>query len=190
LRHPDPNRQAFLRAGSARIVLTVRKGWEERWMRFAEGGGIGAPIPSPYLTIAQEIAAYDDRNYPGIPPANPERTAVHLQDAAFTTSSTDLAASPNPVNIRVASSTGFVVGLPVVLDAEDERRIQESQTVVAIPDPTHITVARLGFAHRGTQAPVPILQPGEKGALIAEWHEYTPSSGTDIAVTSNLTTIS
>lgn len=190
LRHPDPNRQAFLRAGSARIVLTVRKGWEERWMRFAEGGGIGAPIPSSYLTIAQEIAAYDDRNYPGIPPANPERTAVHLQDAAFTTSSTDLAASPNPVNIRVASSTGFVVGLPVVLDAEDERRIQESQTVVAIPDPTHITVARLGFAHRGTQAPVPILQPGEKGALIAEWHEYTPSSGTDIAVTSNLTTIS
>ena len=55
-RHPDPTRQAFLRAGSARVVLTVRKGWEERWMRFAEGGSIDASIPAPYLTIAQEIA--------------------------------------------------------------------------------------------------------------------------------------
>ena len=30
----------------------------------------------PYLTIAREIAAYDDRNYPGIPPANPAHSAV------------------------------------------------------------------------------------------------------------------
>ncbi|MGW4407797.1 hypothetical protein ACWEJ6_27485 [Nonomuraea sp. NPDC004702] len=190
LRHPDPTRQAFLRAGSARIVLTVRKGWEEEWMRFAEGGAVGAPIPAPYLTIAQEIAAYDDRNYPGIPPANPERAAARLQDAAFTTSSSDLAPSPNPVNIKVGNSSAFVVGLPVVLDAEDDRRVQEAQLVVAVPDATHLTVERLSFAHRGTQAPVPILQPGEKGALIAEWHEYTPSSGTDIALTSNLATIS
>ncbi|MEU4577483.1 hypothetical protein [Nonomuraea sp. NPDC023979] len=189
LRHPDPNRQAFLRAGSARIVLTVRKGWEERWMRFAEGGGVGAPVPGPYLTIAREIAAYDDRNYPGIPPANPGKEAVHLQDAVFTTTTADLAPSAAPVTIRVASSAGFVVGLPVVIDSEDERRVQEAQVVTAIPDNTRITVARLDFAHRGSQAPVPILQPGEKGALIAEWHEYTPSSGTDIAVTSNLSTI-
>ncbi|MEV8631965.1 hypothetical protein AB0395_09940 [Streptosporangium sp. NPDC051023] len=190
LRHPDPNRQAFLRAGSARVVLTVRKGWEERWMRYAEGGGIGADIPAPYLSIAKEIAAYDDRNYPGVPPANPARAAVRLQDAVFTTSSVDVAVSANPVNIRVADSSGFVVGLPVVIDVEDDRQIQEAQMVTGIPDSRTITVARLAFAHRGTQGPVPILQPGEKGALIAEWNEYTPSSGTDIALTSNLSTIS
>ncbi|GII86211.1 hypothetical protein Ssi03_42010 [Sphaerisporangium siamense] len=190
LRHPDPNRQAFLRAGSARIVLTVRKGWEERWMRFAEGGAVDAQIPAPYLSIAKEIAAYDDRNYPGIPPANPGRAAVRLQDAVYTTCAADIAPSPNPVTIRVESSEGFVVGLPVVIDVEDDRRLQEAQTVTAIPGPTQITVARITVAHRGTQSPVPILQPGEKGALIAEWGEYTPSSGTDIAMTSNLTTIS
>ncbi|MGI5292883.1 hypothetical protein ACQEVF_57565 [Nonomuraea polychroma] len=190
LRHPDPTRQAFLRAGSARIVLTVRKGWEERWMRYAEGGSIGAPIPAPYLSIAQEIAAYDDRNYPGIPPANPGRAAVHLQDSVFTTSTVDIAPSSSPVDIKVADSSGFVVGLPVVIDVEDERHIQESQTIIAVPDAKTIRVAKVTFAHRGTQAPVPILQPGEKGALIAEWNEYTPSSGTDIAVTSNLATIS
>ncbi|MEV0621402.1 hypothetical protein AB0I81_49300 [Nonomuraea sp. NPDC050404] len=189
LRHHDPNRQAFLRAGSARIVLTVRKGWEERWMRYAEGGSIGAPIPQPYLTIAREIAAYDDRNYPGIPPANPGRSAVHLQDEAYTTFKVDAGPSDRPVNLKVASSAGFVEGLPVVIDVQDGRGIQEAQVVIDIPDSTHLTVARLDHAHRGTAAAVPVVQPGEKGALIAEWNEYTPSSGTDIAVTSNLTTI-
>ncbi|MFC5828279.1 hypothetical protein [Nonomuraea insulae] len=189
LRHPDPNRQAFLRAGSARIVLTVRKGWEERWIRYAEGGSIGAQIPEPYLTIAREIAVYDDRNYPGIPPANPGRAAVHLQDEAYTTFTMDAGPSERPVNLKVASSAGFVQGLPVVIDVQDGRGIQEAQVVIAIPDGTHLTVAGLTYAHRGTTAAVPVVQPGEKGALIAEWHEYTPSSGTDIAVTSNLTTI-
>lgn len=189
LRHPDANRQAFLRAGSARIVLTVRKGWEERWMRYAEGGSVGAQIPAPYLTIAKEIAAYDDRNYPGIPPANPGKAAARLQDAVYTTTSFDVQPNPGTVEIKVADSSGFVVGLPVVIDVEDERQIQEASMVTEISQ-GKIKVAGLKFAHRGTQAPVPILQPGEKGALIAEWSEYTPSSGTDIALTSNLSTIS
>lgn len=68
--------------------------------------------------------------------------------------------------------------------------MQESVTIVAVPDSTHITLDKLKFAHNGEQSPIPVLQPGEKGALIAEWNEYTPSSGTDIAVTSNLTSIS
>ncbi|WP_053170586.1 hypothetical protein [Streptomyces sp. SBT349] len=189
LRHPDPSRQAFLRAGSARIVLTVRKGWEQRWMRFAEGGSPDAGIPDAYLSIAREIAAYDDRNYPGIPPANPGRTATRLQEAVYTTSSANVVPSAGPVTVRVESSAGFVVGLPVVLDAEDERGIQETALITAIPNATQITVDKVAFAHQGTAAPFPVLQPGEKGALIAEWNEYTPTSGTDIAVTSNLSTI-
>jgi hypothetical protein len=189
LRHPDPNRQAFLRAGSARIVLTVRKGWEERWMRFAEGGSIGAPIPDQYLSIAQEIAAYDDRNYPGIPPANPGKLLTRLQNAVYTTSSANVAPSAAPVTIKVESSAGFVVGLPVVLDTDDERHIQEAVRLVAIPNSTQITVEKVQFAHSGAPAPFAVLQPGEKGAFIAEWNEYTPTSGIDIAMTSNLSSI-
>lgn len=196
LRHSDSTRQAFLRAGSARVVLTVRKGWEEKWLRFASDGTIDAdvsnPSTGPYLTIAQEIAAYDDRNYPGIPPANPAKTAVRLQDAVYTTSSAMLAPSPAPVSIPVASSAGFTIGLKVVLDVET---IQEAVVIVDIPKDSNneytniIVVANLTQPHNGTQEPFPVLQPGHKGALIAEWNEYTPSSGTDIAVTSNLTTI-
>jgi len=193
LRHPDPTRQAFLRAGSARVVLTVRKGWEAKWMRFVQDGTVDAdiahPSTGPYLSIAQEIAAYDDRNYPGIPPANPAKAAVRLQDSVFTTTTATILASRFPVVLPVADSAGFVVGLPVVLDIEDDRHVQETVVVTDIPDAAHITVDHVDQAHDGSETPVPVLQPGDKGTLIAEWSEYTPSSGTDIAVTSNLATI-
>jgi hypothetical protein len=193
LRHDDATRQAFLRAGSARVVLTVRKGWEAKWMRFVQDGTVDADTApastGPYLSIAQEIAAYDDRNYPGIPPANPAKAAVRLQDAVYTTASVKIDRSASPVTIEVGSSAGIVAGLPVVLDVEDDRHIQETTLVTDVPDATHIVVASVVHAHDGTQSPVPVLQPGTKGAMIAEWFEYTPSSGIDIAVTSNLETI-
>ena len=199
LRHPDATRQAFLRAGSARVVLTVRKGWESRWKRFVEDGTIlaedGQPTTGPYLSIAQEIAAYDHRNYPGIPPANPARAAVRLHDAVYTTSAAQVGASGTPVTIEVASSAGFVKGANVVIDVdvidvENKDHFQETAVVVEVPDATHIVVDALKHPHNGSAgASFPVLQPGERGALIAEWNEYTPSSGIDIAVTSNLHSI-
>ncbi|WP_245746093.1 hypothetical protein [Nocardia altamirensis] len=197
LRHRDSTRQAFLRSGSARVVLTVRKGWEQDWINFVEGGLNGSPLPpnpkyAEYLSIAKEIAAYDARNYPGIPPANPARNAVRLEEAVATTSSVAVAKSSGPKNIKVDSSVGFLVGAQVVIDSvdtidpADKRPIQETQTITAIPDETHIVVAKLDRAHDGTVTPFAVLQPGTKGALIAEWGEYTPSSGTDIEIGSNL----
>lgn len=201
IKHPDANRQAFLRAGAARVVLTVRKGWEEAWVRFAEGGFMDAPVPDnhPYLSIAKEIAAYDERNYPGIPPANPGQSAVRLEDALYATSTVALLPLMNSpltnVEIEVDSSAGFLVGALVVIDSRVEATYadnvgrQERTTITAIRDATHMTVAQILYPHGGTNMRFIILQPGEKGALIAEWNEYTPTSGTDIAVTSNLATI-
>ena len=37
--------------------------------------------------------------------------------------------------------------------------------------------------------PIRSCKAGSSGVLIAEWFEYTPTSGVDIAVTSNLATI-
>jgi hypothetical protein len=189
IKHPDPNRQAFLRAGSARVVLTIRKGWEERWVRYTLTGDPSGETTSPYLTIAQEIAAYDDRNYPGIPPANNAKSNGRLEDAVFTTCSANIQPSPGPVTIPVESSQGFVVGAQVLIDTYDSRQVQEAAQITAIPDGTHIVVANLANQHPGSDMPFPVLQPGQKGTLIAEWHEYTPTSGTDIAVTSNLATV-
>jgi len=114
-------------------------------------------------------------------------------DAAATTSRAKVAI--NDVSILVDSSAGFVVGSGVLIDAyvyspnDPSKNPQEQQTVTAVPDGTHIIVTKLGKPHDGTTTPFPVTQPGERGVLIAEWFEYTPTSGTDIAVTSNLATI-
>ncbi|WP_103653283.1 hypothetical protein [Bacillus thuringiensis] len=204
IQHPDATRQAFLRSGSARVVLPIRKGWEKKWIAFTEHGDLGSDqsiLYHPYMTIAQEIAAYDETNYPGIPPANSSGTQL-LSQFATTTCSDKVTASTSPVTLKVESNAGFAVGSVVVIDTYDTKdtnikdplgnyvSAQESQVITAISDDEqHITVKKLDHPHDGTTTPFTITIPGEKGVLIAEWYEYTPTSGTDIAVTSDLDTI-
>lgn len=72
LHHPDLRHREFLRGGSARVVLTVRPGFEESFTRLVQMGSFAElPENHPYITIAQEIQNYAQTNYPGIPPANP-----------------------------------------------------------------------------------------------------------------------
>jgi hypothetical protein len=107
LKHPDDQHQQFLRGGAARVVLTVRPGFEESFTRLFETADPNGNLDPnhPYLTIAQEIESYAATHYPGIP--------------------------------------GAVNGQP--------------------PDPDDVEKA-------------------DRGELIAEWHEYTPISATDITV--------
>jgi hypothetical protein len=208
LRHSDPTRQAFLRAGSARVVLTVRPGWEEAWVEFVEAGASGLqPGQKPdwltnhaYMSIAEEIHNYAQTNYPGIPPANPGGGPLPDSGAYASSLSSDTLAPSggNPVTIEVKSSEGFLVGYTAILDSYEPTVVkngknvtahQEAQKILAVPDATHITVERIDNPHDGSTKPFPVMQAGEKGQLIAEWFEYTPTSGTDIAVTSNLATI-
>ena len=55
-------------------------------------------------------------------------------------------ASISPVKLEVDSSAGFAVGGTVVIDSADSG-VRETQQVVAIPDATHITVAKLDHTH-------------------------------------------
>jgi hypothetical protein len=76
LYHPDSVHQTFLRGGAARVVLTVRPGFEESFTRLFETGSPEADPTNnisdhPYLTIAEEIRAYAAANYPGIPGDGP-----------------------------------------------------------------------------------------------------------------------
>jgi hypothetical protein len=194
IQHPDPIRQAFLRAGSARVLLTVRPGWEVAWTYFVEYGSTTLPNPlppHPYLTIAQQIAQYDNTNYPGIPSANPDGGGPIDDDTPQigTTCNVALAVSNAPVSIEIADSTGFVTGNTAIIDTWDSN-VQETQTITGVPDGTHIVVQALGYAHNPAAGqPFPVVQASAKGLLIGEWFEYTPTSGVDIAVTSNLATI-
>jgi hypothetical protein len=196
IQHPDSTREAFLRAGSARIVLTVQQGWETAWTYFVEFGSTSMPNPlpsHPYLTIAQQIQDYDSVNYPGIPPADPNGGGP-VDDGTpqvGTTSAAVLSPGVSSVTIAVANSAGFVAGATAIIDTY-QSGVQENQPITSVPDSTHIVVQQLSFAHNPAQnqnIPYPIVQAGESGLLIAEWYAYTPTSGTDIAVTSNLATI-
>ena len=190
IEHPDATRQAFLRAGSARVVLPVRKGYEEAWLAFVERGDFGRTLPPdhPYMTLAQEIQAFDETNYPGIPPANPGAPPVEPVDVAAAVSNDKLSASGGPVTIAVDSSEGFQVGAQVTVDSLSSG-VQELRVITTIPDKSHLQVASLSYAHDGSTEPFPLVQAGESGVVVAEWYEYTPTSGVDIAVTSNLATV-
>ncbi len=72
LDHPDAVHRAFLRAGAARVVLTIRPGFEKSFSELVETGAFGKlPGEHPYISIAEEIQNYAKTNYPGIPAANP-----------------------------------------------------------------------------------------------------------------------
>ena len=105
IQHPDSTRQAFLRAGSARVVLTVRRGWKT-FVNFVEAGGFGQTLlpDHPYMSIAQEIQAYDETNYPGIPPANPDSSTPpdDGQYAATSSEQQGRAGEAQPVTLTVA----------------------------------------------------------------------------------------
>jgi hypothetical protein len=73
LYHPDNLHQTFLRGGAARVVLTVRPGFEESFTKLIESGNLDEDLGDdhPYMTIAEEIRAYAKTHYPGIPPSTP-----------------------------------------------------------------------------------------------------------------------
>jgi hypothetical protein len=152
------------------------------------------------MTIAQEVQDYDETNHPGIPPANPAGGPLPDggESVASVSSDTLTPSGGAPVTLALASSAGFHVGYTAIIDTYDTKMVQAGQTVTAAqeaqvitagPDDTHITVARIDNPHDGSTRPFPVMQAGEQGQLIAEWFEYTPTSGTDIAVTTNLATI-
>lgn len=73
LDHPDPRHRDFLRAGAARVVLPVRRGFAESFLELMEKGAFETlDDDHPYRTIAEEIEAYAKTNYAGLPPANPD----------------------------------------------------------------------------------------------------------------------
>jgi hypothetical protein len=77
LNHPDLMHRVFLKSGSARVVLTIRPGFEEAFVSFLETGKFDQQDVE-YLSIAKEMEFYAKTNYPGIRPANPVEGARPL----------------------------------------------------------------------------------------------------------------
>lgn len=78
--HPDPVHREFLRSGCARVVLTVRPGFELAFAYLLETGDATKPpsIKTPYVSVAEETRNYAMTNYQNIPPANPDHNVREL----------------------------------------------------------------------------------------------------------------
>ena len=199
LTHPDSTRQQFLRSGSARVVLTVRPGYEQAFAAFLDTGNKDAALSPghPYLTIGNELRAYAQANYPGIPPANPAHDVRPLL---------------TPLQRRSWADLQVLIGLLEEYRAAQGAYPTTAEGLAALTDWAAAQAPPLG--------PAPLLDPwgnsyaytspgrrtdyelsslganGEPGgvdddaditswspaSLVAEWFEYTPTHGTDIEV--------
>jgi hypothetical protein len=75
LYHSDYIHRSFLRAGAARVVLTIRPGFEEAFLAFVETLDLNSVLPKkhPYITVAEELKAMANTSYPYTPGANDEK---------------------------------------------------------------------------------------------------------------------
>jgi hypothetical protein len=79
LDHPDLMHRVFLKSGRARVVLTIRPGFEKHFVSFLETGKFDdLSADDPYWKITDEMEAYAKTNYPGIRAANPVEDARPL----------------------------------------------------------------------------------------------------------------
>ncbi|MFJ5307395.1 type II secretion system protein GspG [Streptomyces sp. NPDC088350] len=199
IRHPDPIRQQFLRAGSARVVVTIRPGYEDAFAAFIDRGNFGDVLPPghPYLTIGQEIRAYDQANYPGIPPANPETGYRPLLSPAQRRAWTDIQKIVDLLDkyhdahgTYPTTAQGLAVLAPLgqvpLLDPWNKPYVYRSPGLRY-----DYEVSSLGANGQpggdGDDADITSWAPA---SLIAEWYEYTASHGTDIQVNTSLPVMS
>ncbi|MFB0832553.1 type II secretion system protein GspG [Brevibacillus laterosporus] len=80
LDHPDFEHRAFLKAGSTRVVLTIRPGFERAFLSFMEKLDLTDEDLKDlkYLSICREMENYANTFYRGVPTANPVREARPL----------------------------------------------------------------------------------------------------------------
>lgn len=74
LYHTDYVHRSFLRAGAARVVLTIRRGYEKDFLSYMEGSFnelLGST--HPYMTAVQELEAMAKTKYPYTQDANVEK---------------------------------------------------------------------------------------------------------------------
>lgn len=69
LDHPDYVHRNFLRSGAARVVLTIRPGFEKSFLSFVETADTEELLPEdhPYLRLGEEVRAMAEERYPYTP---------------------------------------------------------------------------------------------------------------------------
>ena len=193
LYHRDPIHRSFLRAGSARVVLTVRPGYETSFAALLDAGFNAVQQQGfPYQSIAQEIEAFAKTNYPGIPPANgveQYRTLLSrkqqqtwevmqaamqaletykIANSAYPTTAQGLAALPGGLNILDSWGKPFIYMCP------GENGDYDLVSYGADGKP-------------GGEDDDADISSWAEASLVGRWYDYTPTTALDIGVDTKFT---
>lgn len=208
LRHSDPTHQQFLKAGSARVVLTIRPGFEESFLALMELADYSPNaliqyvqqknLQHPYVTIATEMQNYAKTNYPGIPSANPAKSGVawrqiHQFSSALEKFYCDCGRYPSSkegLDILVIDP-GNVPGWAGPYILEIPKDPWDTDYVYKSPgDHGFYDIISYGSDGKpgGEEEAADIVSWAE-GNLIGSWIEYTPTSALDISINETLPTI-
>lgn len=180
--HPDPLHRDFLRAGYARVVVPIRPGYEQKFTQLLDTGSLGS-APTPYLTIAEEVAAFARTNYLGIPPANPEKHARPLlypqQRATWDTMQSVILALEEyrETNGDYPAKLSDLPGGPFT-DAWGK------DLVYQIPGSgnDYDLISQGADGAEGGDGVDADISAAAGASLMATWFDYTPTSGIDIEV--------
>jgi len=197
LEHPDLTHRTFLRAGSARVVLTIRPGFEKDFVRFLETGKLDGVLAGdhPYMTIAEELEAFAKTNYPGIRSANPVESVRPLL---------------SPLQQKAWDQMQAIITLLEKYRADHDSYPSTDDGLAALaPYGTIAPADPWGYPYQysapGVCSDFELMcygadgVPGGEGenaditswaeaSLIGQWYEYTPTPALDIAFNETLPT--
>jgi len=183
LNHPDPLHRVFLKAGSARVVLTIRPSFEDAFMTFVNTGEIDPE--APYIEIGKEFQNYAQTNYPGIPPANPVKNYRPLlypkQEQAWDEMQKlmQLLDKYNETNHRSPSTEQGLAALQSDLPTKDPWGHDYVYTCPGVHGDYDLASLGADGKEGGEDENADITSWAE-ASLIGRWYEYTPTSALDI----------
>jgi hypothetical protein len=201
LYHYDSFHQTFLRSGAARVVLTIRPGFEENFATFMQSGAFGIlGKTTPYVSIAKEIQNFAMTNYPGITPANPDVEARPLLYPEQRKAWSDMQKLMLLLEayLKVKGHYPSTTDGLAVLDPKLDPNLK--LTGVPQKDPWGHAYA---YACPGKSGEYDLVCYGAdgvaggegikaditsyaEGSVVATWYEYTPTSALDIAIDAKL----
>ncbi len=196
LDHPDFLHRSFLKAGSARVVLTIRPDFEHDFVSFVETGTLdNLPQTHPYMTIATEMRAFADTNYPGLPSANPIEDARPLLSPAQRKAWDEMQAVIALLNQyktthgdypSTAQGLAALASIGTVPAADPWGHPYQYRSPGRFTD---FELASLGADGAiGGDNDNADIESWVEASLIGRWYEYTPTSAIDISFNETLPT--
>jgi type II secretion system protein G len=203
LDHPDFMHRAFLKSGSARVVLTIRPGFVEPFTALLENGSYfdALNIDHPYVSITKEMENYAKTNYPGIRSANPIDDARPLIFPKQQKAWGDMQVLIELLNAYFQTNAVYPT------------KLADLQTIVPYDDGTNPPITEVPlqdpwghdyvYNFPGLYGNYDLVSYGADGApggedenaditnwaeasLIGTWNEYTPTSAMDIRFNEDL----